>query len=122
MTDESDPTVGSACMTGDPGICFLGARVCQSGEVVCDGTDPGTVSETCNDQDDDCDGQVDEDVPGIANPCSTGFPGICASGTFICVNGQTECSVSTTPGSQVESCKELDDDCDGQTDEGGVCD
>jgi Notch-like protein len=109
-------------MTGNPGICSSGVTVCQSGVIVCDGfVDPATEPETCNGTDDDCDFQIDEDVPVVGSPCSTGSPGVCESGTFVCNSGSLECS-AIAPGSQLESCNGLDDDCDGQVDEGGVCD
>ncbi len=53
--------------------------------------------------------------PGTGNTCGT-TAGICTQGTTACVGGMIVCSGGTQPGNEV--CNGLDDDCDGQTDEG----
>lgn len=83
------------------------------------------VYETCNNWDDDCDGQVDEDFPQLGQPCDDGGIGACrGTGEYRCrADGSgTEC-VITNPGQvpQEEVCNGLDDDCDGQVDEGLNC-
>ncbi len=56
---------------------------------------------------------------GSTRSCSTGLPGICASGTQTCTNGAWgTCNSNIAPGSRTETCNNLDDDCDGSTDEG----
>jgi len=77
------------------------------------------VAETCNDEDDDCDGRTDEDFP-LGEECAAG-DGICARmGHFLCsADGQgADCdAVPGLPG--VELCGNgADDNCDGETDEG----
>ena len=66
---------------------------------------------------------VDENCDGVANEgcdCSAGEvracsePGACAAGTQMCIGG-TFSACSITP--VVETCNEVDDDCDGVTDE-----
>lgn len=70
---------------------------------------PG-ASETCNQKDDDCDGQVDE---GARVRCGTGW---CEA------LGPTCRAEDCTPGQPLsERCNALDDDCDGQIDEGDLC-
>ncbi len=69
---------------------------------------------TCDGVDDDCDGQTDEDFVGAA--CGQG---VCARKAQ-CVNGIV---LPCKPGSptmalEVKNCDGLDNDCDGQTDEG----
>jgi hypothetical protein len=69
--------------------------------------------EVCNDRDDDCDGNVDEISDAS---CATGLIGECARGMFQCGSSGRECVQMVDP--VVESCNGLDDDCDGETDEG----
>jgi hypothetical protein len=78
--------------------------------------------ETCNNLDDDCDGQIDEDFPNKGKACDDGKQGICkGTGTFVCDTAGTgvTCNI-TNPGgtATTEICNGLDDDCDGLVDEG----
>ncbi|MEK7308568.1 MAG: MopE-related protein, partial [Nitrospirota bacterium] len=74
-----------------------------------------TGSEICDGLDNDCNGSIDDGLTR-ATACGTGE---CAStGTETCVAG-TWSNDTCTPGtSTTEVCDELDNDCDGQTDEG----
>ena len=58
---------------------------------------------------------------GSGEACDTGEPGICAAGLTDCANalGEAECRPARTPGT--EECNGLDDDCNGDTDEGDLC-
>lgn len=56
---------------------------------------------------------------GGGQACDTGKPGICAAGFTQCTANGTTCK-GTTEGS-TERCNGLDDNCDGQTDEGDLC-
>ena len=81
--------------------------------------------ELCNGDDDDCDLAVDEDFPTKGQLCDDGNLGICrGTGTLQCTVDESglECIIDT-PGAPAEneSCNDLDDDCDGRIDEGGVC-
>ena len=80
---------------------------------------PG-ATEFCNNADDDCDGEVDE---GVIRDTICGV-GKCTgnSGTEACTAGSwggDTCNPFT--GATTETCNNIDDDCDGSTDEGGVC-
>jgi MYXO-CTERM domain-containing protein len=57
---------------------------------------------------------------GGGQPCDTGKPGICAPGITKCKGGGLEC-VGQIAASPSESCNGIDDDCNGQTDEGDLC-
>jgi hypothetical protein len=121
------PVSGScSCLTGDAGdtrACVaenaagscLGVAVCDpaTGWGSCSARVPAT--ETCNTIDDNCDAVVDN-VPGRGDACvnSNGF-GSCP-GVRDCASGAALVCVGRTPASDV--CNYIDDDCDGQTDEG----
>ncbi len=67
--------------------------------------------EVCNGVDDDCDGEVDEEL-GLET-CGLGE---CVHTVDLCVDGQTQ-ECDPLVGSLPEACDGLDNDCDGDTDE-----
>jgi hypothetical protein len=71
--------------------------------------------ERCNEQDDDCDGMVDEGNPEGGLTCFTGMTGACSAGATICEAGELVCrpAASSIP----EVCNGVDDDCDANVDE-----
>ncbi|MEE2789687.1 MAG: MopE-related protein, partial [Myxococcota bacterium] len=119
---DEDFAVGDGCSVGQ-GMCARdGVRVCRADELgtVCD-RGPGEVTgELCNGLDDDCDGQTDELNPQGGGPCETNVPGRCQGGTFQCrlVDGTATLTCEQNQQPVAELCNGLDDDCDGNTDEG----
>ena len=79
------------------------------------------LAERCgNGVDDDCDGDTDEGFDALGLTCSVGDGACAAEGTWICDpdTGQAVCGTEA-PGAGLERCGNgVDDDCDGETDEG----
>lgn len=73
------------------------------------------------------DGDYNDDVflvtgvtcQGGGQACDTGKPGICAAGLTQCAADGTTCQQLSQPSTEV--CNNVDDDCDGTTDEGDIC-
>ncbi len=106
-TDEDVTDLGGACATGIPGRCAQGIEACSGGQVVCQATETPTA-EICNGRDDNCDGNVDENVSRACNSA-------CGAGTEICSAGTWGTCTPTAP--PPETCDGIDNDCDGETDE-----
>jgi MYXO-CTERM domain-containing protein len=45
----------------------------------------------CDGKDNDCDGQTDEELTSMGQPCNTGLSGQCQSGTSACQSGKLVC-------------------------------
>ena len=105
------------------GICTPGVMKCDDGNLYCDGH-VGPAEETCDGLDNNCDGSVDE---GVANttaivcyegPEGTMAIGECRAGVRYCQDGGFDgpCDGQVLP--VEEMCDNLDNDCDGEVDEG----
>ena len=103
----------------DQGQCKPGLQTCRKGAW---GDCQGAVmakAEACNGKDDDCDGAVDEDLIEQCYDGPTGTAGIgaCKAGTRKCSSGSwLGCKDQVGPSR--ETCNGLDDDCNGETDDG----
>ncbi|MDB4958635.1 MAG: Myxococcales trans domain protein, partial [Myxococcales bacterium] len=115
VTDENPVDAGQPCGSSI-GACTPGVFVCTAGMLMCSGG-TGPTAEVCNGIDDDCDGTVDEQVPGEGVAC--GAMGGCQTGMTKCIAGTMQCVGGATAGTEI--CNGLDDDCDGLIDEGPLC-
>ena len=105
------------------GICTPGVMKCDNGSLYCDGH-VGPTEETCDGLDNNCDGSIDE---GVANttaivcydgPNNTMAIGECRAGVRYCQDGGFDgpCDGQILPVQEI--CDNLDNDCDGEVDEG----
>jgi len=105
------------------GICKPGVMSCYNGVLYCGGH-VGPTDEICDGVDNNCDGTIDE---GIANstaivcyegPDGTLGVGECRAGIRYCTDGSFggPCDSQILP--VLERCDNLDNDCDGEVDEG----
>jgi hypothetical protein len=81
---------------------------------------PDPDGEQCNGNDDDCDGTTDEGFAGVGEPCSNGVGACSVDGVTQCTEdgSSTECGATPTKPGEELCGSGMDEDCDGQTDEG----
>lgn len=119
--DEVFPEEETSCYTGpdgtqDVGQCSAGTNVCTVGLLTCE-EETTPEAEQCDGVDSNCNGVDDatEDAGG-GGACDTGLQGACAAGTEVCTGSALECQADNE--SSPEICdNDIDDDCDGLTDE-----
>ncbi|HUU03593.1 MAG TPA: MopE-related protein [Myxococcota bacterium] len=119
LTDEDFPDVGGPCTVGLGECERQGVYVCGShGGMVCN-VSPGLPEiDRCDGLDNDCDGSVDENFPLLGLPCNVGLGECQVSGTYVCSTDHLNHVCDITPGQgSSELCDNLDNDCDGMTDE-----
>ena len=126
-THYSDPaydTLCSGCLPAGPWITALiyASTATPNAFYICF-EDGGTNAFSWNN-----DGDFNDDVyfvtgltcAGGGQPCDTGKTGICAAGLTQCTATGTTCKQLTSAAAR-ETCNGLDDDCNGQIDEGNPC-
>lgn len=119
----ADSRLNKKCGVTDIGRCRFGKTVCEKGQVVCDGNiDP--KPETCSRQggpvDFDCDGEH-SDVASkgfcYSGPTGTELNGICHPGVWVCLEDEWICRGQQTPSVEICDDQQLDEDCDGESNE-----
>ena len=114
LIDDSVFTDGLQCGPAtDTGACSYGGEICLFGESFCAAPLPVLEqNEICDNQDNDCDGFVDEELwRECRTECGRGYE-FCSSGIWI------GCSAGVP---KTEICDGLDNNCDGEVDEGCSC-
>ncbi|MAF44010.1 MAG: hypothetical protein CMI54_07605 [Parcubacteria group bacterium] len=109
--DDHPQYEGDNCGLTDDGICSYGALQCTGADLVCNGA-LLPENEVCDGVDNDCDGDLDED---LFQPCET----VCGSGIESCYNGRWVNCSAREPAEEI--CDAFDNDCDGLVDEGLEC-
>ncbi len=150
--DGTKQAMGASC--DGIGACGIGFVECSNAKAAAcssdaNGSAPQSAPETCNDLDDNCNGQTDENLAVLADSTCQKL-GVCASGLTqiqtVCAAGVWICDYSQVPGVEISSeaksvckpgdalctcslssqvchkmmetsCDGLDNDCDGKTDE-----
>jgi len=122
LTDNKNcGTCGNACGNGK-GCCAGQCITYQKSVKLPYQGSPKKATELCNNKDDDCDGQVDEQVRRACydGPKDTRGKGLCKDGTQACQSGVWGACTGTTKPVK-EKCNSQDDDCDGTIDQGIHC-
>lgn len=112
---SAQPGYGLPCDGPDTDLCNEGSNTCVNG-VFCSDTTGNNV-EVCDNVDNDCNpATVDgSQQAGYGLPCDGGDTDLCFEGYNTCING-VFCSDGTA--NNVEVCDSIDQDCDGDFNEG----
>jgi Notch-like protein len=118
--DEGNPEAGQPCGVTE--------EYCVSGSIVCTHYGFGAAAqcqgavlkspEICDGIDNDCNGAIDEAWPDLGQACDGPDSDVCSNGVIVCtIDGSGSQCGEEALGGIIETCNDLDDDCDGATDE-----
>ncbi len=115
--------LGEACAAGIGACARAGVYICGDGGdargVVCTASPGDPRVERCDGADDDCDGDTDEDFDDLDEACTVGLGACARDGVRVCGAGGLRTRCGVVPGAPAaEACNDVDDDCDGEVDEG----
>lgn len=124
--DETFPQQGQSCDTGLQGVCAAGTyTACTDGNLICAQTLQPSP-EVCDNLDNNCNGQVDENLNKQCYDYETGCTlstgecaGICKIGIQTCTSGQWSSCVGEV-GPATEVCDNIDNNCNVAIDENDI--
>ena len=118
--DNGNPGGGQGCDTGLQGVCGAGQQVCVRGGYQCQAVNV-PANETCDGQDNNCDGRIDEGVTNLCGACGAAPMEVCDGIDNDC-DGATDEGVKNNCGAcglePTEVCDGIDNNCNGLIDEG----